>query len=313
MMRESKPPRKGEGGTGQSWEKYNSQANNAQQQKAFKKPRSSASNTIPAATALLSPPTDHDDLMRRPSYQNIFNHLSDSVQGSGAQNSNLNPNGKRGHQAAEVLSNVLPTNAHQATQKSNINVVTSNTNAASSNINVIKPSQAIIPGTNNGMVDSMQQGMMPRQQQHMPMQMNNKGVPMQAVTMQYGQIPFQQMNTQMIGHPVPLSSSPLQSTTSRSSPMSDDGMGGCEVGKRESRLHKNRLAAKECRRKKKEYVKDLEDKCKQLEQRNELLIQQLEAARASLTNDQKKQVASHMAPNQSAAPDRTYNASKKKT
>eukprot|EP00041_Stephanoeca_diplocostata_P029870 m.890043 g.890043 ORF g.890043 m.890043 type:complete len:424 (-) comp23648_c0_seq7:3481-4752(-) len=56
-----------------------------------------------------------------------------------------------------------------------------------------------------------------------------------------------------------------------------------DTSKKVNRLWKNRLAAKECRRKKKEYVKDLEDKVRDLEQKNEELMKQLRAARSSLT------------------------------
>lgn len=48
-----------------------------------------------------------------------------------------------------------------------------------------------------------------------------------------------------------------------------------DTTKKVNRLWKNRLAAKECRRKKKEYVKDLEDKVRDLEQKNEELMKQL--------------------------------------
>eukprot|EP00035_Acanthoeca_spectabilis_P034287 m.28172 g.28172 ORF g.28172 m.28172 type:complete len:281 (-) comp6512_c0_seq1:201-1043(-) len=70
-------------------------------------------------------------------------------------------------------------------------------------------------------------------------------------------------------------SSPTSATTPRSSRPGE--------GKKESRLEKNRLAAKECRRKKKEYVKDLEDKVKRLEARNEELLEQLMQAKNSLS------------------------------
>ena len=66
-----------------------------------------------------------------------------------------------------------------------------------------------------------------------------------------------------------------------------------EPGKKASRLRwKNRLAAKakEGRRKKKEYVKDLEIRCKEFEQSNERLMHQLAAVRGTLTDEQKEDV-----------------------
>ncbi|KAK2858658.1 hypothetical protein Q5P01_003278 [Channa striata] len=47
--------------------------------------------------------------------------------------------------------------------------------------------------------------------------------------------------------------------------------------KRELRLMKNREAARECRRKKKEYVKCLEDRVAVLENQNKTLIEELRA------------------------------------
>ncbi|XP_061614611.1 cyclic AMP-responsive element-binding protein 1-like isoform X2 [Phyllopteryx taeniolatus] len=47
--------------------------------------------------------------------------------------------------------------------------------------------------------------------------------------------------------------------------------------KREQRLMKNREAARECRRKKKEYVKCLEDRVAVLENQNKTLIEELRA------------------------------------
>ncbi|KAF3703387.1 cAMP-responsive element modulator [Channa argus] len=47
--------------------------------------------------------------------------------------------------------------------------------------------------------------------------------------------------------------------------------------KREHRLMKNREAARECRRKKKEYVKCLEDRVAVLENQNKTLIEELRA------------------------------------
>ncbi|KTG47542.1 hypothetical protein cypCar_00033214 [Cyprinus carpio] len=47
--------------------------------------------------------------------------------------------------------------------------------------------------------------------------------------------------------------------------------------KRELRLMKNREAARECRRKKKEYVKCLENRVAVLEKQNKMLIEELKA------------------------------------
>lgn len=67
------------------------------------------------------------------------------------------------------------------------------------------------------------------------------------------------------------------SPTSTMSPL--PGHGGTEevTRKREVRLMKNREAAKECRRKKKEYVKCLENRVAVLENQNKTLIEELKA------------------------------------
>lgn len=57
-----------------------------------------------------------------------------------------------------------------------------------------------------------------------------------------------------------------------------DGLHGDEAGrKRELRLLKNKEAAKECRRKKKEYVKCLENRVAVLENQNKTLIEELKS------------------------------------
>lgn len=56
--------------------------------------------------------------------------------------------------------------------------------------------------------------------------------------------------------------------------------GDAEVIKKESRLAKNRQAAKECRKKKKAYVSQLEAKVGALEKRNSDMLNELEALKA---------------------------------
>jgi len=53
------------------------------------------------------------------------------------------------------------------------------------------------------------------------------------------------------------------------------GEGGDTTRKREMRLQKNREAARECRRKKKEYIKCLEERVTVLETQNKALIEEL--------------------------------------
>jgi hypothetical protein len=53
--------------------------------------------------------------------------------------------------------------------------------------------------------------------------------------------------------------------------------GGEVTKKRELRLLKNREAAKECRRKKKEYIKCLENRVAVLENQNKALIEELKS------------------------------------
>ena len=55
------------------------------------------------------------------------------------------------------------------------------------------------------------------------------------------------------------------------------GMGGNGSRKREIRLIKNREAARECRRKKKEYIKCLENRVAVLENQNKALIEELKS------------------------------------
>ncbi|XP_077575529.1 cyclic AMP-responsive element-binding protein 1-like isoform X2 [Stigmatopora nigra] len=68
------------------------------------------------------------------------------------------------------------------------------------------------------------------------------------------------------------------STIMATSPSLGSGTGTEEVTrKREVRLMKNREAARECRRKKKEYVKCLENRVAVLENQNKTLIEELKA------------------------------------
>lgn len=55
------------------------------------------------------------------------------------------------------------------------------------------------------------------------------------------------------------------------------GTGEDQARKREMRLLKNREAARECRRKKKEYIKCLENRVAVLENQNKALIDELKA------------------------------------
>lgn len=55
------------------------------------------------------------------------------------------------------------------------------------------------------------------------------------------------------------------------------GGGEDQARKRELRLQKNREAARECRRKKKEYIKCLENRVAVLENQNKALIEELKS------------------------------------
>ncbi|KAJ0012230.1 hypothetical protein NQD34_013205 [Periophthalmus magnuspinnatus] len=70
-----------------------------------------------------------------------------------------------------------------------------------------------------------------------------------------------------------------QSLVMAASPSSQNPSGHSEevTRKREVRLMKNREAARECRRKKKEYVKCLENRVAVLENQNKTLIEELKA------------------------------------
>jgi len=89
-----------------------------------------------------------------------------------------------------------------------------------------------------------------------------------------------------VGSPLAASPGSAMTPSTAGTPRSALSLGG--DNKKASRLEKNRLAAKECRRKKKEYVKDLEDKVKQLEDRNEELLRQLDQAKQSLSPAERK-------------------------
>ena len=67
--------------------------------------------------------------------------------------------------------------------------------------------------------------------------------------------------------------SPLRGDESRGGP----GGGAGNNPKREMRLIKNREAARECRRKKKEYIKCLENRVAVLENQNKALIEELKS------------------------------------
>ena len=62
------------------------------------------------------------------------------------------------------------------------------------------------------------------------------------------------------------------------------GMGGTTGRKREIRLIKNREAARECRRKKKEYIKCLENRVAVLENQNKALIEELKSLKSLYNN-----------------------------
>ena len=62
------------------------------------------------------------------------------------------------------------------------------------------------------------------------------------------------------------------------------GMGGTGSRKREIRLIKNREAARECRRKKKEYIKCLENRVAVLENQNKALIEELKSLKSLYNN-----------------------------
>ncbi|XP_063928037.1 cyclic AMP-dependent transcription factor ATF-1-like [Zophobas morio] len=57
--------------------------------------------------------------------------------------------------------------------------------------------------------------------------------------------------------------------------------------KKAQKLAKNRMAAKVCREKKKEYVKCLEERVKLLEDQNALLLQELRKLKSLLGTDEK--------------------------
>ena len=68
-----------------------------------------------------------------------------------------------------------------------------------------------------------------------------------------------------------------------------------EEAKKAERLEKNRQAAKECRKKKKAYISDLEAKVRLLEMQNTALVAELEKARASLTPDEQQRLKATIA------------------
>jgi hypothetical protein len=75
-----------------------------------------------------------------------------------------------------------------------------------------------------------------------------------------------------------LNSSTVMSFSPGSIMVTSDGSHGDEaIRKRELRLLKNKEAAKECRRKKKEYVKCLENRVAVLENQNKTLIEELKS------------------------------------
>ncbi|XP_013786891.1 cyclic AMP-dependent transcription factor ATF-1-like [Limulus polyphemus] len=81
-----------------------------------------------------------------------------------------------------------------------------------------------------------------------------------------------QFSTETSGQTTELQQSVIMATPSIVQPQ--EHLGGMSQ-KREKRLLKNREAAKECRRKKKEYIKCLENRIAVLENQNEALIEEL--------------------------------------
>uniref|UniRef100_A0A8C2FAA7 Activating transcription factor 1 n=1 Tax=Cyprinus carpio TaxID=7962 RepID=A0A8C2FAA7_CYPCA len=81
---------------------------------------------------------------------------------------------------------------------------------------------------------------------------------------------------EMQAYQIRSSSSSLPQTVVMTSPViSSQGKSDDPQMKREIRLAKNREAARECRRKKKEYVKCLENRVAVLENQNKTLIEEL--------------------------------------
>jgi len=85
-----------------------------------------------------------------------------------------------------------------------------------------------------------------------------------------------QSQAQNIDYQIQSQQHPNQKANLTVSPSVNGGIEGDEVNKkREIRLQKNREAAKECRRKKKEYIKCLENRVSVLEAQNKALIDEL--------------------------------------
>uniref|UniRef100_A0A673MBV1 Cyclic AMP-dependent transcription factor ATF-1-like n=2 Tax=Sinocyclocheilus rhinocerous TaxID=307959 RepID=A0A673MBV1_9TELE len=98
----------------------------------------------------------------------------------------------------------------------------------------------------------------------------------QQILLPSNQVVLQGAGGEMQAYQIRSSSSSLPQTVVMTSPViSSQGKSDDPQMKREIRLAKNREAAKECRRKKKEYVKCLENRVAVLENQNKTLIEEL--------------------------------------
>lgn len=232
------------------------------------------------------PADDHDSLMRRESYQNIFKTLQNeplngtdalaavavaamAESNGGALRQPMTSGAPATHRRHAAYH--TPAAPHSSTPLMQPTATTSLLQAAAM-AQAARVSEASVVGQGNAVSAKAAKP---------------KPGPIVQTTMS----PQMRMQMQGLMHqqqymPSPTSASPgMHTPISPGTPVTPMNQ---DQAKKASRLWKNRLAAKECRRKKKEYVKDLEEKVKLLEAKNEDLMKQLRAARASLTASERE-------------------------
>lgn len=263
-----------------------------------KRPRESGAS---AATSLLSPPSDHDMYMKRASYQDIFKDVTGAA-AEGARPSPLNPSTHHNHNQNQNPTDVLAAAAAQQQQLQQAAAVATMMAMAPGAGGGRKPNPPPLTMTGPGMGhQGGPSAMSPLLQAQMQQVLQLQAGQAAAAAAVAAAAQAQAVQMQQSGGGTPQSGG-FGGYAAPGTPMSPPlgpgpptpGSGATESVKKASRLWKNRLAAKECRRKKKEYVKDLETRCKELEQHNEKLMHQLAAARGTLTEEQKEDVMQQM-------------------
>lgn len=262
--------------------------------RATKRRRGSRTDSNSGSSGLLAPPSTHEMYMKRASYQDIFKDVTGAADDGKGDKIQPSPLASAGQTGTEMLAAAAA--SHSASM-----------NAAASKDPQSHPPPLVLPIHAQMQRGGGAPGM--TQQQIRQMQALLQAAQHQQVVAAAMQAPYGMAAGAAIGYDFNKMGQPAldMNMNRNNNDMGDDN-------KKQTRLWKNRIAAKECRRKKKEYVKDLETRCKQLETQNDELQRQLAAAQAGLSPAQLAAVQAQMkqAGSGSSAQDKNSQSSKKK-